>query len=188
MKIEALFDGYTETFDTDRFTEATPFSTTSMVADFVLTYAAAETEGVWLDIHCYTVEGALASDDGTLQAQRMQGYRFKLVGQIETADMLSLVVDGEPYLVRAGERLVDMRKFEHVAQNCIGASSAALHARMLDLRTYLSNANDALAANPAALARSMGATQESIDYAIECESRQVQYVEEDEDWMDDADA
>jgi hypothetical protein len=59
---------------------------------------------------------------------------------------------------------------------------------MLDLRTYLSNANDALAANPAALARSMGATQESIDYAIECESRQVQYVEEDEDWMDDADA
>jgi hypothetical protein len=59
---------------------------------------------------------------------------------------------------------------------------------LLDLRTYLSNADDTLAANPSALATAMGATQESIDYAIECESRQVQYVEEDEDWMDDADA
>jgi hypothetical protein len=59
---------------------------------------------------------------------------------------------------------------------------------MLDLRTYLSNADDALAANPAELVRAMGARRESIDYTIECESRQVQYIEEDEDWMDDADA
>lgn len=42
MKVEIAYEGRIEAFDTDRFTEAQPFSGRSMLADFELRYGNAE--------------------------------------------------------------------------------------------------------------------------------------------------
>ena len=42
MRVEIAYERRVEVFDTDRFTEAQPFSGRSMLADFTLEYEAAE--------------------------------------------------------------------------------------------------------------------------------------------------
>ena len=53
MRVEVAYRGRIEAFDTDRFTEAQPFSGKSMLADLTLDYADVEKKGLWLTAHCY---------------------------------------------------------------------------------------------------------------------------------------
>ena len=46
MRVEIAYERRVEVFDTDRFTEAQPFSGRSMLADFTLEYEAAEKNGL----------------------------------------------------------------------------------------------------------------------------------------------
>ena len=51
MRVEVAYRGRIEAFDTDRFTEAQPFSGKSMLADLTLDYADVEKKGLWLTAH-----------------------------------------------------------------------------------------------------------------------------------------
>ena len=46
MRVEIAYERRVEVFDTDRFTEAQPFSGRSLLADFTLEYEAAEKNGL----------------------------------------------------------------------------------------------------------------------------------------------
>ena len=62
MRIEIAYEGRIEVFDTDRFTEAQPFSGKSMLADFTLDYEDAEKDGIWLTAHCYAANDPYRTD------------------------------------------------------------------------------------------------------------------------------
>ena len=75
MRIEIAYEGRIEVFDTDRFTEAQPFSGKSMLADFTLDYEDAEKDGIWLTAHCYAANafprrGARRAGDSSSPHQR----------------------------------------------------------------------------------------------------------------------
>ena len=48
MRIEIAYEGRIEVFDTDRFTEAQPFSFKTKLADFTHAYQDAEKDGIRL--------------------------------------------------------------------------------------------------------------------------------------------
>ena len=62
MRVEVAYRRRIEVFDTDRFTEAQPFTGKSMLADFTLDYADVEQRGLWLTVHCYTANDAYKTD------------------------------------------------------------------------------------------------------------------------------
>lgn len=64
MRVEVAYRGRIEAFDTDRFTEAQPFSGKSMLADLTLDYADVEKKGLWLTAHCYAANEAYRTDGG----------------------------------------------------------------------------------------------------------------------------
>ena len=63
MRVEVAYRGRIEAFDTDRFTEAQPFSGKSMLADLTLDYADVEKKGLWLTAHCYAANEAYRAGD-----------------------------------------------------------------------------------------------------------------------------
>lgn len=79
MRVEVAYRGRIEAFDTDRFTEAQPFSGKSMLADLTLDYADVEKKGLWLTAHCYAANEAYRTDGGEApEARREKGWRFQL--------------------------------------------------------------------------------------------------------------
>lgn len=74
MRVEVAYRGRIEAFDTDRFTEAQPFSGKSMLADLTLDYADVEKKGLWLTAHCYAANEAYRTDGGEApEARREKG-------------------------------------------------------------------------------------------------------------------
>ena len=101
MRVEVAYRGRIEAFDTDRFTEAQPFSGKSMLADLTLDYADVEKKGLWLTAHCYAANEAYRTDGGEApEARREKGWRFQLATPREAAGIESVTLDGSTVLVR----------------------------------------------------------------------------------------
>ena len=84
-----------EVFDTDRFTEAQPFTGKSMLADLTLDYEDAEKDGIWLTAHCYAANESYREEgEGVPEARREKGWRFQLATPKETAAIESVAMDG----------------------------------------------------------------------------------------------
>ena len=73
MRVEIAYERRVEVFDTDRFTEAQPFSGRSMLADFTLEYEAAEKNGLWLTAHCYAANEGYRTDGEDVPGARRAG-------------------------------------------------------------------------------------------------------------------
>ena len=94
MRVEVAYRGRIEAFDTDRFTEAQPFSGKSMLADLTLDYADVEKKGLWLTAHCYAANEAYRTDGGEApEARREKGWRFQLATPREAAGIESVTLD-----------------------------------------------------------------------------------------------
>ena len=91
MRVEVAYRGRIEAFDTDRFTEAQPFSGKSMLADLTLDYADVEKKGLWLTAHCYAANEAYRTDGGEApEARREKGWRFQLATQALMAEAVGV--------------------------------------------------------------------------------------------------
>ncbi len=106
MRAEIYYEGRIDVFDTDRFTEAQPFRSKSMLADFELHYGEIEESGLWLHAHCYAANDANSADDGEIpEARRKMGWRFQLADPGEAAGIRSIVMDGAAVLMQIGGTL-----------------------------------------------------------------------------------
>ena len=114
MRVEVAYPGRIEVFDTDRFTEAQPFTGKSMLADFTLDYEDAEKDGIWLTAHCYAANESLPRTDGeeVPEARREKGWRFQLATPKETAAIESVAMDGSAVLARLYGELVDVARID----------------------------------------------------------------------------
>lgn len=183
MRVEVYYEGHIDVFDTDRFTEAHPFRGKSMLADFELHYSDIEDSGLWLHAHCYAANDAYRADDGEIpEARREMGWRFQLAGPSEAAGIRSVVMDGATVLMRIGGTLADMPRLEALSELCVGLGGPVL-GRICQVREYLANADDALASSDALMAKELGISAETLEYAMESEAAQAQAPEDDEDWI-----
>jgi len=113
MRVEVAYRGRIEAFDTDRFTEAQPFSGKSMLADLTLDYADVEKKGLWLTAHCYAANEAYRTDGGEApEARREKGWRFQLATPREAAGIESVTLDGSTVLARLFGELVDVARVD----------------------------------------------------------------------------
>lgn len=185
MRIEIAYEGRIEVFDTDRFTEAQPFSGKSMLADFTLDYEDAEKDGIWLTAHCYAANDAYRTDGEEVpEARREKGWRFQLATPKETAAIESVAMDGSAVLARLFGELVDMARMDRACSLFTGFGGS-LAGRIVRLNDYLANADEALAASQALLAESMGITTDVLERVIAAEAAQEMLLEKEEgNWME----
>ena len=121
MRVEVAYRGRIEAFDTDRFTEAQPFSGKSMLADLTLDYADVEKKGLWLTAHCYAANEAYRTDGGEApEARREKGWRFQLATPREAAGIESVTLDGSTVLARLFGELVDVARVDRACALCVG--------------------------------------------------------------------
>ena len=185
MRVEVYYEGRIDVFDTDRFTEGQPFRGKSMLADFELHYADIEREGLWLHAHCYAANDAYRDDGGGIpEARREHGWRFQLAGPGEASGIRSVVMDGATVLMRIGGTLADMPRLDHRSELCVGLGGS-VNARIRRLSEYLANADDALAASEALMAREMGLSVEALDHVLDAEAAQLEAgpQEDETDWI-----
>ena len=185
MRIEVAYDRRIEVFDTDRFTEAQPFSGKSMLADFTLDYSDAEKDGIWLTAHCYAAnEGYREEGEGIPKARREKGWRFQLATPRETAAIESIAMDGSTVLGRLFGELVDVARIDRACFLFTGLGGSVSN-RILQLNEYLANADERLAASQALMAESMGITTDILERVIAAEAAQEMPSEKEEGtWME----
>lgn len=185
MRIEIAYGGSIEVFDTDRFTEAQPFSGKSMLADFVLDYKDVEKRGLWLCCHCYAANDAYRADgDDVPEARREKGWRFQLATPKEAAAIESVSLDGEAVLARLFGELVDATKIDR-GSTLLSGLGGSLASRITRLSEYLSNADDSLAASPVLMADAIGVSPEVLERSIEAEEAQKMPSDDAEgNWME----
>ena len=184
MRIEIAYEGRIEVFDTDRFTEAQPFSGKSMLADFTLDYEDAEKDGIWLTVHCYAANDAYRTDGEEVpEARREKGWRFQLATPKETAAIESVAMDGSAVLARLYGELVDVARMDRACSLFTGFGGS-LAGRIVRLNDYLANADEALAASQVLMAEAIGITANVLERAIEAETAQeVPSNDMEGDWM-----
>ena len=142
MRIEIAYEGRIEVFDTDRFTEAQPFSGKSMLADFTLNYEDAEKDGIWLTAHCYAANDAYRTDGEEVpEARREKGWRFQLATPKEAAEIESVTLDGSTVLARLYGKLVDVARIDRACFLFTGLGGSVSN-RILQLNEYLANADE----------------------------------------------
>ena len=185
MRIEIAYEGRIEVFDTDRFTEAQPFSGKSMLADFTLDYEDAEKDGIWLTAHCYAANESYREEgEGVPEARREKGWRFQLATPKETAAIESVAMDGSTVLARLFGELVDAAKIDRTCFLFTGLGGS-LADRIVRLSDYLANADEALAASQVLMAEAIGVTANVLERAIEAEATQEMPLEKEEgNWME----
>ena len=185
MRIEIAYEERIEVFDTDRFTEAQPFSGKSMLADFTLDYEDAEKDGIWLTAHCYAANDAYRTDGEEVpEARREKGWRFQLATPKETAAIESVAMDGSAVLARLYGELVDVARTDRACSLFTGFGGS-LAGRIVRLNDYLANADEALAASQALMAEAIGITANVLERAIEAEAAQEMPLEKEEgNWME----
>lgn len=185
MRIEIAYEGRIEVFDTDRFTEAQPFSGKSMLADFTLDYEDVEKDGIWLTAHCYAANEKYREEgEGVPEARREKGWRFQLATPKETAAIESVAMDGSTVLARLYGELVDAAKIDRTCFlfTRLGGSLAG---RIVRLSDYLANADEKLAATQVPMAEAIGITANVLERAIEAEAAQEMPLEKEEgNWME----
>ena len=149
MRVEVAYRGRIEAFDTDRFTEAQPFSGKSMLADLTLDYADVEKKGLWLTAHCYAANEAYRTDGGEApEARREKGWRFQLATPREAAGIESVTLDGSTVLARLFGELVDVARVDRACALFVGPGGS-LASRIVRLSGYLANDDERLAASQA---------------------------------------
>ena len=185
MRVEVAYEGRVEVFDTDRFTEAQPFSGRSMLADFTLEYEAAEKNGLWLTAHCYAAnEGYRTDGEEVPEARREKGWRFQLASPKEAGELESVAMDGETVLARMFGELVDVMKLDR-ASALFAGPGGSVASRIARLNDYLSNADERLAASSVLMAEAIGVAPDVLECAIAAEAAQMEPADDDEsDWME----
>ena len=185
MRVEVAYRRRIEVFDTDRFTEAQPFTGKSMLADFTLDYADVEQRGLWLTVHCYAANDAYKTDGEEVpEARREKGWRFQLATPKEVAEIESVSLDGSTVLARLYGELVDATRIDRACFLFTGLGGSVSN-RILQLNEYLANANEKLASNQALMADSMGITTDMLERIISAEAAQEMPSEKEEgNWME----
>ena len=185
MRVEIAYERRVEVFDTDRFTEAQPFSGRSMLADFTLEYEAAEKNGLWLTAHCYAAnEGYRTDGEDVPEARREKGWRFQLATPREAAGIESVTLDGSTVLARLFGELVDVARIDRACALFVGPGGS-LASRIVRLSGYLANTDERLAASQALMAEAVGITPLTLERAIEAEAAQeVPAGNMEDDWME----
>ena len=169
MRVEVAYRGRIEAFDTDRFTEAQPFSGKSMLADLTLDYADVEKKGLWLTAHCYAANEAYRTDGGEApEARREKGWRFQLATPREAAGIESVTLDGSTVLARLFGELVDVARVDRACALFVGPGD-----------------DERLAASQALMAEAVGVTPLTLERAVEAEAAQeVPADDMEDDWME----
>ena len=185
MRVEVAYRRRIEVFDTDRFTEAQPFTGKSMLADFTLDYADVEQRGLWLTVHCYAANDAYKTDGEEVpEARREKGWRFQLATPKEVAEIESVSLDGSTVLARLYGELVDVTRIDRACFLFTGLEGSVSN-RILQLNEYLANADEKLASNQALMADSMGITAGMLERVIAAEAAQEMPLEKEEvTWME----
>ena len=185
MRVEVAYPGRIEIFDTDRFTEAQPFTGKSMLADLTLDYEDVECRGLWLTAHCYAANDPHRTDGEEVpEARREKGWKFQLATPKEAAEIESVTLDGSTVLVRLYGELVDVAKIDRTCFLFTGLGGS-LADRIVRLNDYLANANEKLAATQALMAEAIGITANVLERAIEAEAAQEMPLEKEEgNWME----
>ena len=185
MRVEIAYERRVEVFDTDRFTEAQPFSGRSMLADFTLEYEAAEKNGLWLTAHCYAANEAYREGGGDVpEARREKGWKFQLATPTEAGQIDSVVMDGSTVLARVFGELVDVAKVDRTSALFSGPGGSVVN-RIVRLNDYLANADERLAASQALMAEAIGITPAVLEKAIESEAAQEIPLDDTEiNWME----
>ena len=184
MRVEIAYERRVEVFDTDRFTEAQPFSGRSMLADFTLEYEAAEKNGLWLTAHCYAAnEGYRTDGEQVPEARREKGWRFQLASPKEAGELESVTMDGETVLARMFGELVDVMKLDRASALFAGPGGSDA-SRLARLNDYLSNADERLAASSALMAEAIGVAPDVLECAIAAEAVQMEPADDESDWME----
>lgn len=185
MRVEVAYRGRIEAFDTDRFTEAQPFSGKSMLADLTLDYADVEKKGLWLTAHCYAANEAYRTDGGEApEARREKGWRFQLATPKEATEIESVTLDGSTVLARLYGELVDVARMDRACSLFTGFGGS-LAGRIVRLNEYLANTDEALAASQALMSEAIGITANVLERAIEAEAAQEMPLEKEEgNWME----
>ena len=185
MRVEVAYRGRIEAFDTDRFTEAQPFSGKSMLADLTLDYADVEKKGLWLTAHCYAANEAYRTDGGEApEARREKGWRFQLATPREAAGIESVTLDGSTVLARLFGELVDVARVDRACALFVGPGGS-LASRIVRLSGYLAHDDERLAASQALMAEAVGVTPLTLERAVEAEAAQeVPADDMEDDWME----
>lgn len=185
MRVEVAYLGRIEVFDTDRFTEAQPFTGRSMLADLTLDYEDVERRGLWLTAHCYAANDAYRTDGEEVpEARREKGWRFQLATPKEAAEVESVSLDGTTVLARVYGELVDVSRIDRACSLFTGVGGS-LSSRILQLNEYLANADEKLAASQTLMAESMGITAGTLERVITAEAAQeIPSEKEEENWME----
>lgn len=184
MRIEVAYEGRIEVFDTDRFTEAQPFSGRSMLADFELRYGDAEKNGVWLTAHCYAANEAYRADGGGVpEARREKGWRFQLATPKEAKGIEAVSMDGSAVLARLFGELVDVARVDRASTLFIGLGGPII-GRVARLADYLANADEALAASSALMSKAIGVSPDALERATAAEAAQEAPPEDEGNWME----
>lgn len=185
MRVEVAYPGRIEFFDTDRFTEAQPFTGKSMLADLTLDYEDVDQRGLWLTVHCYAANEAYRTDGEEVpEARREKGWRFQLATPKEAAEIESVSLDGSTVLARLYGELVDVTRIDRACFLFTGLGGSVSN-RILQLNEYLANADEKLASNQALMADSMGITTGMLEQVVAAEEAQEMPSEKEEgNWME----
>lgn len=186
MRVEVAYFGRIEVFDTDRFTEAQPFTGKSMLADFMLDFEDVERRGLWLAAHCYAANDAYrAGEEEIPEARRERGWRFRLATSKEAAEIESVTLDGSTVLARLYGKLVDVSRIDRACSLFTGLGGS-LNSRIARMSDYLANADERLAASQALMAESIGITSDALERTIAAEAAQEMPSEKEEStWMEE---
>lgn len=185
MRVEVVYERRVEVFDTDRFTEAQPFSGRSMLADFELVYREVEERGLWLSIHCYAANEEYRADaDGVPEARREKGWRFQLATSKEVSEIETVSMDGSTVLARLYGELVDVANVDRLCALFAGPGGSVAN-RIARLSEYLANSDEALAASSALMAKAIGVKPDVLERALACEAAQeISSDDEEGSWME----
>lgn len=185
MRVEVAYPGRIEVFDTDRFTEAQPFTGKSMLADLTLDYSDVEHRGLWLAAHCYAANDVYRTDGEEVpEARREKGWRFQLATPKEAAEVESVSLDASTVLARVYGELVDVSRIDRACSLFTGLGGP-LSNRIFQLNEYLANADESLAASQTLMAESIGITTNILEQVIAAEAAQEMSLEKEEGtWME----
>lgn len=185
MRVEVAYPGRIEVFDTDRFTEAQPFTGKSMLADLTLDYEDVECRGLWLTAHCYAANDPYRTDGEEVpEARREKGWKFQLATPKEAAEIESVTLDGSTVLARLYDELVDVMRLDRASALFTGLGGSLAN-RIARLNEYLSNTDEKLEASSALMAEAIGITADVLERAIAAEAAQQAPLGETEDnWME----
>ena len=127
-----------DVFDTSAFTAGLPLGKANMLTNFEVRFDTMGEGGLWLAAHSYQACGEHEDEGGEIPvARRTRGWRFLLSSAEELEHVELVVVDGEAIIKRVLGHLIDLQSFDEAAYECMGTSSAGLHARIAELYEYM---------------------------------------------------